>query len=38
LITARSLPAVVQSNKVYQPQEVLLVSMNLAARLINAIR
>jgi hypothetical protein len=38
LIAARSLLAVVQSNKVYQPQEVFLVSTDFAARLINAIR
>lgn len=28
----------VQSNKVYQPQEVLLVSTSMVSRLINAIR
>ena len=36
--TRQPFGAAVQSNKVYLPQEVLLVSINLASRQINAIR
>ena len=36
--TARHHRAAVQSNKVYLPQELLLVSISLASRQINAIR
>jgi hypothetical protein len=37
-IAIANIRAVVQSNKVYLPQEVLLVSNSLASRQINAIR